>query len=109
VSGWTYLGRRPVNASPDASFDTGLDLLAFRSLGTLATFRTVQQMLADRADPPRSRALVSAHDLPTLTVRSSRPVAFQLDGEYMGEVEEVSFRSVPGALRVVGLAAPNGG
>jgi len=33
-------------------------------------------------------------------------VAFQLDGEYMGEVEDVSLHSVPGALRVVGLAAP---
>jgi hypothetical protein len=33
-------------------------------------------------------------------------MAFQVDGEYMGEVEEVSFRSVPRALRVVGLGPP---
>ena len=38
---WTYLGRRPVRTNPDASFDTGLDLLALRSLGTVATARTV--------------------------------------------------------------------
>ena len=36
---WTYLGRRPVNTNPDASFDAGLDLLALRSLGTIATLR----------------------------------------------------------------------
>jgi diacylglycerol kinase family enzyme len=103
---WTYLGRRPVYASRDASFDTGLDLLGFLSLGTVATLRALQQMLTDRTEPPRGRALVTAHDLPALVLRSDRPVAFQLDGEYMGEVEEVSFRSVPGALRVVGLPAP---
>ncbi len=99
---WTYLGRRPVHANPDATFDTGLDLLAFRSLGTLVTLRTLQQMLTDRTEPPRGRTLVTAHDLPALVLRAARPVAFQLDGEYMGEVEEISFRSVPGALRVVG-------
>jgi diacylglycerol kinase family enzyme len=100
---WTYLGRRPVNASPDASFDTGLDLLGFASLGTVATVQALRQMLASRPGPPRGRALVSAHDLPLLTLTASRPVAFQIDGEYMGEVENVCFRALPGALRVVGL------
>jgi diacylglycerol kinase family enzyme len=103
---WTYLGRKPVYANPDASFDTGLDLLGFLSLGTVATLRALRQMLTDRTEPPRGRAVVTAHDLPALVLRADRPVAFQLDGEYMGEVEEVSFRSLPGALRVVGLAGP---
>jgi diacylglycerol kinase family enzyme len=99
---WTYLGRRPVHINPDGSFDTGLDLLGFRSLGTLPTLRALRQMLAERTEPPRGRALVTAHDLPALRLQAGRPVAFQLDGEYMGEVETASFRSVPGALRVVG-------
>jgi diacylglycerol kinase family enzyme len=103
---WTYLGRRPVHISPNASFDTGLDLLGFRSLGTLATLRALRQMLADRTEPPRGRTLVTAHDLPAIVLRATRPVAFQLDGEYMGEVEQVSFCAVPGALRVVALAPP---
>jgi diacylglycerol kinase family enzyme len=105
---WTYLGRRPVYSNPDASFDTGLDLLGFRSLGTLATLHALRQMLTDRTDPPRGRTLVTAHDLRSLALRAERPLAFQLDGEYMGEVEQVSFRSVPDALRVVGLAPPIG-
>jgi diacylglycerol kinase family enzyme len=103
---WTYLGRRPVNTNPQAGFDTGLDLLALRSLSTLSTTRTLRQMLAHRAGPPRGRAVVAGHDLAGIELRSDRPVAFQLDGEYMGEVEAVSFRSVPRALRVIGLATP---
>jgi len=100
---WTYLGRRPVNASPDASFDTGLDLLGFASLGTLTTLRALRQMLASQPRPPRGRNLISAHDLPMLALSASHPLAFQIDGEYVGEVENVCFRSAPNALRVVGL------
>jgi diacylglycerol kinase family enzyme len=100
---WTYLGRRPVNTNPDAGFDTGLDLFALRSLSTPSTARTLWQMLSDRAEPPRGRGVVTAHDLDVITVQAERPVAFQVDGEYMGEAELVRFRSVPHALRVIGL------
>jgi diacylglycerol kinase family enzyme len=99
---WTYLGSRPVFTNPDASFDTGLDLLAFRGLGTIGTARTLRQMLAERARPLRGRSVLSGHDLPAIEVRASRPVAFQLDGEYVGEAEEVSFCAVPDAVRVIG-------
>ncbi len=100
---WTYLGRRPVNTNPDASFDTGLDVLAFRRMGTIGTMRTLRQMLAERSEPPRGRSVVAGHDLAAIRLVAVRPMAFQLDGEYMGEVEAVRFRSVPRALRVIGL------
>jgi len=92
-----------VNASPDASFDGGLDLLGFASLGTLATLQALRQMLASHPHPPHGRSLISAHDLPLLALTASRPLAFQIDGEYMGEVENVCFQSMPEALRLVGL------
>ena len=100
---WTYLGHRPVNTSPLASFDTGLDLLGFASLSTIATLQALRQMLSSRQRPLHGRGLVSAHDLPILALTASRPLAFQIDGEYMGEVENVRFQSMPRALRVVGL------
>jgi diacylglycerol kinase family enzyme len=99
---WTYLGRRPVNTNPNASFDTGLDLLAFRRMATVGTLRTLRQMLAERTEPPRGRSVVAGHDLAEIRLSADRPLAFQLDGEYMGEVEEVRLRSVPHALRVIG-------
>jgi diacylglycerol kinase family enzyme len=37
----------------------------------------------------------------SLTVRSARPIALQVDGEYLGETEAVKFQFVPQALRVV--------
>jgi len=98
---WTYLGQRPVTTNPQASFDGGLDVFGLRSLSTAATAATLRQMLAERAEPPRGRGVIARHDLAGLTLRASRPVAFQIDGEYVGEREEVRFRAVPDALRVV--------
>jgi len=99
-SPWTYLGQRPVLASPRAGFDTGLDLLAVRTLGTLATLNLVRQMLS-RDGGPAGRRVVSLHDQPALTFRAARPMAFQVDGEYVGEREHVMLRSIPNALRVL--------
>jgi diacylglycerol kinase family enzyme len=98
---WTYIGSRPVNPSPPASFDTGLDLFAFRRLRTVSTLNAVRQMMSERIIPPNGRHVLSLHDEPQLTLRSSRPIAFQLDGEYMGERECVVFRAIPRALRVM--------
>ena len=99
-SPWTYLGQRPVLASPRAGFDTGLDLLAVRRLGTLRTLNMVRQMLS-HGSGPSGRHVVSLHDQPALTFRAARPMAFQVDGEYVGEREHVMLRSIPNALRVL--------
>ncbi len=101
TSPWTYLGRRPVKASPLASFDTGLDLFALRKLSTAGTLGAVRQMLRRGERQLRGRHIVSLHDEAAFAVQASRPIAFQVDGEYVGERERVSFDSVPNALRVI--------
>jgi diacylglycerol kinase family enzyme len=97
---WTYLGDREVNPNPDASFDTGLDVMALRRLRVASTTRTVTQILSRHADP-RGRHVLRLHDLDEFTLVSARPQAFQLDGDYLGEREKVRFASVPAALRVI--------
>jgi diacylglycerol kinase family enzyme len=97
---WTYLGERPVRASPEAGFDTGLDLLALRRLSTLGTLNALRQMLG-RDGGPSGKHVVTLHDQDALTFRADRPVAVQLDGEYVGEREHVMLRSIPNALRVL--------
>ncbi|GAA0282830.1 diacylglycerol/lipid kinase family protein [Cryptosporangium japonicum] len=99
-SPWTYLGPRPVNPCPDASFETGLDLLAFRTLGVTTTLRTVWQALSPSPDP-HGRKILRRHDLSGFVLRSDPPLAAQVDGDYLGELSEMRFTSVPAALRVV--------
>jgi diacylglycerol kinase family enzyme len=97
---WTYLGDRPINPCPDASFDTGLDLMAMRELHVPSTTRTVQQILA-RTPQPHGKRVLGLHDLDSFTLRADRPMAFQLDGDYLGERDKIEFLSAPEALRIV--------
>jgi diacylglycerol kinase family enzyme len=97
---WTYLGDRPINPCPDASFDTGLDLMAMRELHVPSTTRTVQQILA-RNPQPHGKRVLGLHDLAAFTLRAERPMAFQLDGDYLGERNKIEFLAVPEALRIV--------
>ena len=97
---WTYLGLRALNPNPDASFDTGLDLFALRSLDVVPTLRVVQQILAG-GDGPRGKDVVRLHDQRELTLTAVRPTALQVDGDHVGSVTEVVLRSVPEALRVL--------
>jgi diacylglycerol kinase family enzyme len=97
---WTYLGDKPLLVSPDASFDTGLDLYALTRLRVVSTLAEVRRLLAGRPSA-RARHVLRAHDLPELTLRAVRPVAAQVDGESLGELTELELRAVPHALRVV--------
>lgn len=96
---WTYLDDRPVNPNPQASFDLGLDVLAMRVLRVPSTARVVTQVLAGRSDP-HGKQVLRLHDLAAFTLRTERPLPFQLDGDYLGDREKVDFASVPRALRV---------
>ncbi|MFD0884255.1 diacylglycerol/lipid kinase family protein [Streptosporangium algeriense] len=101
TSPWTYVGSRPVCPTPWASFETGLDLLGLQRLGPVAMCRLMPQIIGVRETLPTGRHLVQLHDEREFTVSARRPVAFQLDGDYLGEVERVTFRSIPKALQVV--------
>ncbi len=100
TSPWTYLGSRAVNPNPDASFETGLDLMALRALHLPSTLRTATQILSARPDP-RGRRVLRLHDLEEFTLNAERPLAVQVDGDYIGERDTMVFRSEPDALRVV--------
>jgi diacylglycerol kinase family enzyme len=100
-SPWTYFRDRPLLPVPNPDFNSGLDLLALRQIRLTTILGAVGQMLYIRSRPLRGRALMSVLGSESLTVRSARPIALQVDGEYLGETEAVKFQFVPDALRVV--------
>ncbi len=97
---WTFLGPRPVQPCPRASFDAGLDLFGLRRLGTARTLWHVQQILA-RTPRPHGRDVVALHDERRLVLTARTPQPLQLDGEDLGDRTRVELTSVPGALQVV--------
>ncbi|WP_338932113.1 diacylglycerol kinase family protein [Streptomyces netropsis] len=99
---WTYLGNRPVYASPQASFDTALDVLGFTKLSTATAGRYVTQLLTSTPERgPQGKHAVSLHDQTAFTLHSQAPLPFQMDGDHLGLRTSVTFTGVRRALRVI--------
>jgi diacylglycerol kinase family enzyme len=99
---WTYLGNRPVYASPKASFDTGLDVLGLSRLSTAALARYGTQLLTSSPERgPQGKHAVSLHDLDQFTLHSKVPLPLQMDGDHLGLRTSVTFTGVRRALGVI--------
>src|SRR4051794_19113132 len=100
VSPWTYLGDHPVNPSPEASFDTGLDAFAMGRTGAVRMLHTLRQAFAREPDA-RGRGVHRRHDLEEMSLTAVRPQGWQVDGDHLGTATGLRVRHVPAALRVV--------
>jgi len=96
---WTYFGPRPLQPTPEASFDAGLDAFLLRRLGTLGTANKLRRLFSGKR--PNGRHSLTLHDQPALRLRASRPLAAEVDGEYLGEFTTARLESVPEALAVI--------
>ena len=99
-SPWTYANTRPVWTNPNTTFETGLGVFATTSMNVWSNLRLVRQMLSQKAKI-RTGHLIRDDDLPWVRVTADTPVACQIDGDYLGLREDVTFRAVPEALGVV--------
>lgn len=97
---WTFLGPLRLDPCPRASFDTGLDLFAPRSMSVLASLHYVRRMVL-RHGVRRRPGLLALHDQAELTIEATRPMPLQIDGDACGEVTTVRLRAVPAALHVL--------
>jgi diacylglycerol kinase family enzyme len=97
---WTYLADRPVRPCPEATFETGLDVMGLTGTGTLPTLRTLAQILA-KDGRPHGKHVVTLHDVPELTLTATSPLPLQVDGDLVGDTESVRLLSVPLALDVM--------
>jgi diacylglycerol kinase family enzyme len=104
-SPWTFVGNLPVLPVPhdgrDSYLNSGLDVFALRRMRTLTTLGALHQMLHANSSPPTGPDVLSAKAQARLTFSADRPIAFHIDGEFLGETEQVAFNFVPDALRVV--------
>ncbi|MEU3841837.1 diacylglycerol kinase family protein [Streptomyces sp. NPDC028635] len=102
TSPWTFLGNRPIYASPQASFDTGLDVFGLRRLSTAAVARYGTQLLTSSPERgPHGKHAAALHDLDRFTLHSKVPLPLQMDGDHLGLRTSVTFTGVRRALRVI--------
>jgi diacylglycerol kinase family enzyme len=97
---WTFIGSRALHPTPQASFETGLDIFARTRMGLIGVLFTMAQITRKAPGPSRIGSVVQ-HDLPHLTLRSDQPLLLHVDGELVGPRQGVEFVSVPAAIEVV--------
>ncbi|MYW67454.1 diacylglycerol kinase family lipid kinase [Streptomyces sp. SID8379] len=102
TSPWSFLGNRPLYPTPQASFDTGLDVLGLKKLSTPAVTRYGTQLLMSTPERgPQGKNAVTLHDLTDFTLHSKVPLPLQMDGDHLGLRTSVTFTGVRRALRVI--------
>jgi diacylglycerol kinase family enzyme len=95
---YTYLGALPVRVAPDATLETGLDVIA----PTRVRRRTIPGLLRYvLAGTRRPDSVLALHDVDRIDVRSDRPLPLQADGEDLGDVTEAVFEAERQALSVL--------
>jgi len=99
TSPWTYLGNWPIQICQAADFNAGLDLFGMRKIDVPTALQSTRHLLTRKSTALAS--VVSWHDVTTFSITAQRPMAFQIDGEGMGEMTEVTFAAQPAALTVI--------
>lgn len=97
---YTYLGNRPLDLSPAATFDRGLVAVTFRTMKASAILRSLAGVLRG-GGVTQTAYLDEQIDLDELVIEADEPFPYQLDGDYLGEVRRLEFRHVPDAVRLV--------
>jgi diacylglycerol kinase family enzyme len=97
---YTYLGERPMRVTPQATFDTGLDVMAVDRIRTPALLSILGRVFSGGTHVDH-RHVHHWHDLPGFTLTAPSPLPLMVDGDYAGEHTSVHFLSVPRALTVL--------
>jgi diacylglycerol kinase family enzyme len=101
---YTYFGRRPVHVAEGLALDDGQYGGVMLERASPVDIPTVSaRLLSDRlrlADHKRISAFTTS-DVVRIVSADGRPVALQVDGDYIGDTAEAVFGVWPGALTVV--------
>ena len=103
ASPWTYANARPVWTNPDTTFETGLGVFAVTTMNVAANLLVVRRMLSKKARI-KGKHLIREDDLPWVRITSAEPIACQVDGDFLGMRDDMTFTAVPQALAVVAPA-----
>lgn len=97
---YTFLGNRPFDLVPEATLERGLASVSFRSLRFDHVLRAAGAALTG-ADIRRLPFLEVRTDQARIVVEGHGPFPYQVDGDYLGEIDRLEVTHAPGALRLV--------
>ena len=98
---YTFLGNRPFNVAPEAGFDSGLSLVTFRSIGFTTLIGGAASALGSGRRLKRDRRIDRRSDLAEVTITGHGPVPYQVDGDYLGDIDRLVLKHEPDCLDLV--------
>jgi diacylglycerol kinase family enzyme len=99
---YAFFGPRPLLVTTEAGLDRALALTQFTKLEVATTLSAAGSAMVRGKRLSKNDAVVQRADLDALTfVAHHGPFPWQVDGDYLGEVERLEVRYVPEALNVV--------
>ena len=98
---YTYIGRRRLTLTPDAGLDRRLAATVFTNLRASLLLRATASGATRARFVTHSPAIVQRADIDQLTISADRPFPWQVDGDYLGEVERLDVAYEPDALTLV--------
>jgi diacylglycerol kinase family enzyme len=101
TSPYTFFGSRPVVVEPGAGLDTALGVTAFCTRRMEAIARLGVSAVGSGFLLRRHPGVAHRRDVRAVHVHGHGPFPYQVDGEYLGEVEELEIDFEPDALTVV--------
>jgi diacylglycerol kinase family enzyme len=103
-SPFTYFQNRPIEIAQEATLDSGtLSGAVLHRARPIDMPFIAWRAFSKRAHLSRHRQITPISGFLELTVRSAdgKPLPLQVDGDYLGEVEEARYSITPGALSVI--------
>src|SRR5262249_39523037 len=97
---YTYAGRIPIRAAPEARFELGLDLVAPRVVSPASIPRLVSYALRGKGQATAGDVLY-AHDIDRIELVCDHPLPLQVAGEDLGAVTSTLFEADRGAVLVL--------
>ena len=99
---YTYLGTRKISLAPNANLDTPLALATFKSLTLKRLLPVLLGSLGvGKSTTSSSRSVDLRSDLIEAQAVAYKPIPLQVDGDFLGNFEEFSFRYKASCLDVV--------
>ena len=99
-SPWSFAGPVPLDVAPDASFEGGFDLVVVESVESRSAPSRIASLLRKK-DDDETDGVRRFHDLEKAIVRCDRPLPVQVDGELLGEFDEIELGVVRDAARLL--------
>jgi len=97
---YTYYKERGLRMTPQASLDTGLDVLSVRKLNRRSVPRVAWQVFGS-ARHVQGRDIDYIHDASHVLVTATEPFPVQVDGDSLGDHQRLEVQLAPEALWVV--------